>query len=168
MVGEPQRRRRLVEEIAALYDWIDAQLRQDPARAGRCQACGACCNFQAYDHRLFVTPPELIYLAARLDARTLKPTSAGRCPYQQGKDCTVHEHHFAACRIFCCNGAPDFQNELSEAAMTRLKAICGEYGVAYRYQDLATALDSFSNDICRSATGPCPAGHEDRCTSRRR
>jgi Fe-S-cluster containining protein len=142
MVGESQRRRRLVEEVTALYDWIDVQLRQDPARAGRCQACGACCDFQTYGHRLFVTPPELIYLATNLEARALKPMPSGRCPYQQGKECTVHEHRFAACRIFCCNGESDFQSGLSEAALRRLKAICEEYGVPYRYQDLATAPGS--------------------------
>jgi len=143
-VGEPERRRRLVEEVAALYDWIDVQLRQDPARAGRCKACGACCDFQAYDHRLFVTPPELIYLAARLDTRALRPMPSGRCPYQQGKDCTVHEHRFAACRVFCCTGAADFHSDLSEAALQRLKNLCEELQVPYRYQDLATALNTFA------------------------
>ncbi len=54
MVGEPDRRRRLIAAVAALYDWLDEQLRRDPGRAGRCEACGACCDFAAYDHRLFV------------------------------------------------------------------------------------------------------------------
>lgn len=168
MVGEPERRRRLIEEVAAFYDWIDSQLGQDPARAGGCNACGACCDFPAYDHRLFVTPLELIYLAARLDTNVLKPMTSGRCPYQQGKDCTIHEHRCAACRIFCCQGKPEFQSELSEAALRRLKEICEKYGVPYRYQDLATALGDFNSGTCRSAAGPCPADRADRCTSRPR
>ena len=69
MVGKPERHRRLLEEVAALYDWIDAQAKQNPAGAGRCKACGKCCDFPAYDHRLFVTPPELAYLAAKLGTR---------------------------------------------------------------------------------------------------
>jgi Fe-S-cluster containining protein len=144
MVEEPDRRRRLVAEVAALYDWLDAQLRQDPGRAGQCAACGACCDFATYDHRLFVTPLELIFLAAKLHTAKLKPMPGGSCPYQQDKRCTVHEHRFAGCRIFCCRGQAAFQGELSEAVLRRLKALCEEFRIPYRYQDLATALDAFA------------------------
>jgi Fe-S-cluster containining protein len=160
MVGEPERRRRLLEEVAAIYNWIDGRLKQDAARAGRCTACGACCDFPAYDHRLFVTPPELIYLAAKLGTQKLKPMPTGRCPYQQGTHCTVHEHRFAGCRIFCCHGGPDFQSELSEAALRRLKALCEEFQVPYRYLDLAVGLAGFNCDTCQSASAPCPADRE--------
>jgi Fe-S-cluster containining protein len=157
MVGEPDRYRRLLDEIAALYDWIEAQCKEDGARTGGCQACGACCDFGTYDHRLFVTPPELMYLAAQLGTPALRLMAGNRCPYQQGPTCTVHEHRFAACRIFCCAGDPNFQSELSEEAVRRLKALCQESGVPYRYQDLATALEAFNCDTYRSAGGPCPA-----------
>ncbi len=160
MVGEPERHRRGLEEVAALYDWLDSQLQREPARAGRCRACGACCNFQAYDHRLFVTPPELIYLAAKLDTEKLRSNSAGPCPYQQGTECAVHEHRFAGCRIFCCNGDADFQSDLSEAVLRRLKALCAQWDIPYRYQELAAALAGFS-DTCRLAGAPGPADCED-------
>lgn len=160
MVGELERRRRLLEEVAALYDWLDTQLQQEPARAGRCKACGACCDFHAYDHRLFVTPPELIYLAAKLGETELKAMPSGRCPYQKDKVCTIHGHRFASCRIFCCNGDADFQSELSEAVLKRLKAICEEFQIPYRYQELAAALAGF-NDTCRSAGAPGPADRGD-------
>jgi Fe-S-cluster containining protein len=157
MVGEPERHRRIVAEVADLYGWIDAQLKQNPAGAGSCAACGVCCDFPAYDHRLFVTPPELVYLAAKLNARHLKATPDGRCPYQQNQRCSIHEHRFAGCRIFCCKGDSAFQSELSEATLKRLKTICEHYGIAYRYQDLPATLDAFATDTCRSAGGPCPA-----------
>ncbi len=151
MVGESERHRRLLEEVAALYDWIDEQARQDPARAGRCRACGKCCDFPAYDHRLFVTPPELAYLAAKLGTEKLPALTTGRCPYQQGTACTVHGHRFAACRIFCCDGDPDFQSELSEEAVRRLKTLCEAFRVPYRYQELAAALAGFNSGIFLSA-----------------
>jgi Fe-S-cluster containining protein len=157
MVRKPERHGRLLEEVAALYDWIEAQAKQAAARAGRCQACGRCCDFRAYDHRLFVTPSEVTYLAAKLGTRKLNAMTTGRCPYQQGTACTVHEHRFAACRIFCCNGDPDFQSELSEEALRRLKVLGEEFRVPYRYEDLGTALAAFNCDTCRSAWGPCPA-----------
>ncbi len=160
MVGEPQRRRRLIEEIAALYDWLDSRLQRESQRAGRCKACGACCDFGAYGHRLFVTPPELIYLAAKLDVAELKAMTSGSCPYQEDKVCTIHGYRFASCRIFCCNGDADFQSELSEAVLKRLKAICEELDIPYRYQELAAALAGFS-DTCRSAGAPDPADRAD-------
>jgi Fe-S-cluster containining protein len=158
MVGEPERRRRLVAEVAAVYDWLEAQQKKAPERAGRCKACGACCDFPAYEHRLFVTPPELIFLAARLGTTKLRPMPSGRCPYQKDKRCAVHDSRFAGCRIFCCGGDPEFQSELSEAALKRFKKLCEEFQVPYRYQDLATALVGFATDTCRSAAAPGPAG----------
>jgi Fe-S-cluster containining protein len=160
MVGESQRQHQLLQEVAAVYDWIDRRCRQEPARAGRCQACGACCDFVAYDHRLYVTPPELAYLAAKLDVREFRAMPTGRCPYQEGPKCTVHEQRFAACRIFCCSGDPDFQSDLSEEALRRLTALCEEFQVPYRYQDLATALAGFSSGTSRSAAGSCPGDRE--------
>jgi len=144
MVGKPAGRGRLVEEVATLYEWIEERLRQDPMRAGRCQACGACCDFLAYDHRLFVTPPELIYLATQLDVDRLAPMPGGRCPYQRDNRCTIHEHRFAGCRIFCCTRDAAFQSDVSEAVLRRLKNLCEEFAIPYRYQDLATALNTFT------------------------
>ncbi|MCU0917615.1 MAG: YkgJ family cysteine cluster protein [Planctomycetes bacterium] len=161
MVGEPTGYRRLIEEVAALYDWIETQMRQNPDRAGRCRACGACCDFPAYDHRLFVTLPELIYLAGKLEQRELQPMTAGRCPYQQERQCTVHAHRFAGCRIFCCTGDPGFQSELSEATLRRLKIVGEAHRLPYRYQDLPAALAGFSCDTCQSAAAPCPADRAD-------
>jgi Fe-S-cluster containining protein len=143
MVGEPEGHRRLLEEVTALYGWIDARQKHDSSRAGRCRACGACCDFTAYDHRLYVTVPELMYLADRLGTRTLRPMHDGRCPYQQGSICTVHAHRFASCRIFTCDGDPDFQSGLSEEVLRRLKVLSEEGGIPYRYRDLATALAAF-------------------------
>jgi Fe-S-cluster containining protein len=146
MVGAPERHRRILADIAELYGWIDSQLRQNPSGAGRCAACGACCDFPAYDHRLYVTPPELMYLAAKLHVTALKPMPAGRCPYQQDRSCTVHEHRFAACRIFCCRGESAFQSELSEAVVKRLKTICERLDIPYQYQDLSAALEMFNHN----------------------
>lgn len=164
MVGKPEGHRRLLEEVAALYEWIEAQTKQAPARAGRCRACGRCCDFPAYEHRLFVTPPELAYLAAQLGTYKLQAMTGGRCPYQQGSTCTVHAQRFAACRIFCCKGDPDFQSALSEEALRRLKALCAEFHVPYHYQDLAAALAAFNGDTCRWAWGSCPGERAGRCT----
>ncbi len=156
MVGKSQQRRRLVEEVADLYDWIEAQRRANPEQAGACNACGACCDFIGYDHLLFVTWPELIYLAEKLGTEALKPMVSGRCPYQEEGKCTVHAHRFSGCRIFCCTGDADFQSSLTEATIRKLKALCERFDIPYRYADLAAALEMFPIESCLSAEGPCP------------
>lgn len=144
MVGLPEGHRRLVEEVANAYAWIESQQRREQHRAGSCNACGACCDFPVYGHRLYVTPPELIYLAAKLNTDRLASMPGGRCPYQQDNRCTIHEHRFAGCRIFTCRGDPVFQAELTEAALKQLKRLCEAFRIPYRYQDLPTALNTFA------------------------
>jgi Fe-S-cluster containining protein len=163
MVGILERRRQILDEVAGLYAWIEEQLAQDTERSGQCAACGACCDFPAYDHRLYVTPPELLYLAHGVGAG-LKPALTGRCPYQENGKCTVHAYRFSGCRIFCCRGDAGFQSELSESVVKRLKAICERFDIPYRYAELGAALAAFSTDTYLSAEARSRGDCEDRCT----
>ncbi len=135
---------RLIEKVAEIYDWLDVQVRRCSELAGACKSCGNCCDFDGFDHRLFVTPPELMYLTANLGVERIRPMPTSRCPYNIGGRCTVYEYRFAGCRIFCCNGDADFQSRLSESALKKLKSVCTEFQIPYRYTDLATALNSFA------------------------
>ena len=142
MVARCRADSRLLERVAEVYDWLELQIRRSGSLAGACECCGDCCDFDAFDHRLFVTSPELTYLAANLGAGNIKTMTTGRCPYNIDGKCSVHEHRFAGCRIFCCSGDAAFQSELSEAVLTRLRSICTEFRIPYRYVDLATALNT--------------------------
>jgi len=133
---------RLLGKVAEINDWLDAQIRENADLLGRCNICGKCCNFDSYDHHLFVTQPEVMYLTAKLGSENIKPMTAGICPYNIDGKCTVYEYRFASCRIFCCNGDADFQSRLSESAMEKLKSICVEFQIPYHYSDLATALNT--------------------------
>ena len=145
---------RLLGKVAEIYDWLDTQIHENADLAGLCDVCGKCCDFDGFDHRLFVTPPELMYLttgqqAANPGAENIKSIPSnrplgGKCPYNIDGKCTVYEHRFAACRIFCCGADVDFQSELSESAMEKLKSLCVEFQIPYHYTDLATALKSFA------------------------
>jgi Fe-S-cluster containining protein len=134
----------LLKKVAEVYDWLDLQIRESTRLAGVCDACGDCCDFESFDHRLFVTPPELMYLAAKLGAENIRPMTTSRCPYNIGGKCTVYEYRFAGCRIFCCKADTDFQSRLSESALRKFKSICTEVRIPYRYNDLPTALNSFA------------------------
>ena len=45
-----------------------------------CNACGNCCDFDAYGHRLYITPPELMYLADKIGKENLKPMTGWPLP----------------------------------------------------------------------------------------
>jgi len=133
----------LLKIVAEIYEWLDLQIRHYNDLAGKCDGCGRCCDFAHFDHRLFVTTPELIYLAANFGAEEIKPMVTSRCPYNSGGKCTIYEYRFAGCRIFCCKGGSDFQSKLSESAIKKFKSICRDFQIPYRYSDLATALNTF-------------------------
>ncbi len=138
---------RLLEKVAEIYTWLDTQIRDNNLLTGQCNSCGKCCDFDKFDHHLFVTPPELMYLttgqqAANLGAENIKSMPTNRCPYNIDGKCTVYEYRFAACRIFCCDADADFQSELSESALKKLKSLCVEFQIPYRYTDLVTALNT--------------------------
>jgi Fe-S-cluster containining protein len=135
----------IVAAVEEVYRHIDAEvaLWSQPASspAHGCSSCGQCCDFDAYDHRLFVTSPELVYFAAKLGPGNIRSMAGGLCPYNASAKCTIHGHRFAGCRIFLCKGDPDKQAQLSEWASSRFKAICHDSGLAYQYTDLRSALN---------------------------
>jgi hypothetical protein len=85
-----------------------------------------------------------MYLVANLGAENIKPMPGRRCPYNVDGKCTIYEHRFSGCRIFCCNADADFQSRLSEEALGRLKSICTDFQIPYRYTDLAAGLSSLA------------------------
>lgn len=138
-----QNNEQLLKKIAGVYDFLDLRIRKNNDLAGICRACGQCCDFQSYDHRLFVTTLELVYLAAKLPAESLKKQTGSRCPYNIDAKCSVYENRFAGCRIFCCEGDADWQSSLSEEVLSKFRKICEEFQIRYYYTDLKTALEDF-------------------------
>ena len=126
----------IAQKVKVVYNWIDSQIAKDTAS---CNACGNCCNFDAYDHRLYITSPEALYFKLNVDQ--FKHMAGGLCPYNSDGKCTVHEHRFAGCRIFLCEGEDDFQSKLSEQAIAKFRSICKDFAIDYYYADLKTVLN---------------------------
>jgi Fe-S-cluster containining protein len=143
MVAKCRTNSHLIKKVAEIYDWLGLQLNNNSALAGVCSACGKCCDFNKFDHRLFVTTPELMYLAANLGAENIRLMTTTRCPYNINGKCNVYRHRFSGCRIFSCKGDMDFQSGLSERTLKKFKSLCQEFRIPYRYADLATALNEF-------------------------
>jgi hypothetical protein len=161
MVEECKANHQLLKRVAEIYKRLDLQIREAGDSAGACEACGKCCDFAQFDHHLFVTTPELTYLAAKIGTENIKPMTTSRCPYNTDGKCTIYEYRFAGCRIFCCKGDDDFQNRLSESALRKFKSICTDFQISYRYADLAKALDNAAAKACQSAGGPRLADRTD-------
>ncbi len=142
MVAKSEVQDQLLTKVAEIYDWLDRQIHQSVNSAGKCNTCGTCCDFDAFEHRLFVTSPELMYLAAKLGVESIKQMPTSRCPYNINGKCSIYQYRFAGCRIFCCNANKDFQSTLSESTLKKLKSLCSGLNIPYRYLDLATALNS--------------------------
>jgi Fe-S-cluster containining protein len=161
MVEECRANNQLLERVSEIYDWLDLQIRKSGDCGRACEACGRCCDFAEFEHRLFVTTAELMYLAAKLGSENIKPMTASRCPYNTDGKCTIYEYRFAACRIFYCKGDTDFQSKLSESALNKFKSICTDFQIPYRYTDLAAALNNAAANTYRPAGGYRPADRID-------
>ena len=140
MVAGPGRNGQLCEKVAEIYGWLETQITA-VKKENQCSACGKCCDFEGYDHRLFITGPELTYLVENVGQENIKPMSTGRCPYNIEGKCTVYEYRFASCRVFSCGGDEDFQSELSESTLQKLKSLCEEFKIPYSYRELAFVLN---------------------------
>ncbi len=159
----------LIRAIAEIYQWLDAEIAGHPATttagrpdlAGLCSVCGECCDFDKFGHKLFVTTPEMIYLTDRIGIENIRPAPAGRCPWQNVQKCSIYEHRFSPCRIFCCKGDAAFQGELTEQTVRRFKQLCERFGIAYRYMELADALKDWRTNSGQSAEESSAGGRAD-------
>jgi len=133
----------IISAVTAVYEWIDSKT----AAGTPCDACGKCCDFKQYDHRLYVTSAELHYLVTTLGTQAVKKMDNDVCPYNENNKCTIHKDRFAGCRIFSCRGNADFQSRLTEEALEKLKSIGNKFNSPYRYVDLATALNCLAKQL---------------------
>ncbi len=130
----------LIDQVHQIYKEIESSLRTSPDLAGKCNCCGKCCDFKSFDHLLYVTPPEIEYLALHIGAENIKPMTEGICPYNEKGKCTVYDYRFSGCRIFCCQGDKEFQSQLTESTLTDLKQLCLKFEMPYSYRQLSEVL----------------------------
>ncbi len=134
---------KIAEQVRKIYDSIETEIAEYPEKVGRCDACGKCCDFAGFEHKLYVTTPEIISFLQNTDRSALKSMESDVCPFNQQGKCSVYKNRFAGCRIFSCKGDKDFQSDLTEKNLTELKAICNQYTLPYEYTDLKTAINKY-------------------------
>jgi Fe-S-cluster containining protein len=138
----------IISEVSGIYQWLEGELAK---LSQSCDACGKCCDFESFGHRLYVTTPELMYFRYYLGPE-IKEMATGVCPYRIDGKCTVYPYRFAGCRIFTCKGDTEKENQICEEAVRRFKALCNEYGLDYHYVYLQTGLEMLKENPKRRTT----------------
>ena len=127
-----------------------------------CLASGACCRFEEYGHRMYLSGLEAAFVVARIDAartaraanplRILEVDGArkrGDCPYLRAGLCGEHEERPLGCRIYFCDKGPDgrgaeWQSALYEELHAATIALHERLGVPYRYLEWREALSALA------------------------
>jgi hypothetical protein len=133
---------KIIQEVGTVYRWLDEQL---AGMDSSCRACGHCCDFESFGHRLYVTTPELLYFQHHL-GKPVKAMTTGVCPYHIDGKCTVYPCRFSGCRIFLCKGDTEKENALCEQAIRKFKALCDQYSIPYHYVYLQIGLEMLSEN----------------------
>ncbi|MFW6146287.1 MAG: hypothetical protein ACOC7R_03030, partial [Planctomycetota bacterium] len=134
LVAAVRAARAATEALAALrelYDDVDAAL---ATMNQSCRACGRCCDFDAYGHRLYVTTLELALLTADPPPAPAAATagSSGRCPYQRDAVCTARARRALGCRVFSCDPATDAaEHALYARIHDRLRRLHAAHSIPY-------------------------------------
>jgi Fe-S-cluster containining protein len=134
-VGRLSKSSQIIQEVGFFYRWLDKQL---ATMDSSCQACGNCCDFESFGHKLYITSPELMYFAHFIDPQKMV---SGVCPYRIDGKCTVYPYRFSGCRIFSCKGDTEKESALCEQAVGKLKTLCDEFDIQYQYVYLQAGLE---------------------------
>jgi len=138
--------------MAAFFAEVDRSIaRQNPV----CRNRGACCRFDSFGHKLYVTGVELIYFVQGqraawryMPAQKQACHPAGVCPYHVGGECTARSHRPLGCRIFYCDpDTRDWQQVEYEIWQGELRRLGLRFGVDYRYVEWLSALRELDGAI---------------------
>ena len=88
-------------ELERILDRAEAAARE---QGFECRACGQCCQFERFGHRLYVTAGEAaLLLKGQPQANADGEAEAGQCPHQVAGQCSAREARTLGCRLFFCD-----------------------------------------------------------------
>ena len=149
-------REHVAGELEAILESLDSAVR---AKGPVCWASGRCCQFEAFEHRLYSTGLEAARTWRMMRSAEPEPMSGGlpilqplqsTCRYQVENRCTARSARPSGCRVFFCQrGTEAWQQDLYEQAMTSLRALHERTGAAYRFAEwrwMLGLLDAAASD----------------------
>jgi Fe-S-cluster containining protein len=82
-------------------------------------------------------PPQGALSLTQIDAAKAR----GDCPFLEGNLCGAHTIKPLGCRVYFCDAsAQDWQHELTERALERIRALHDRHGLSYRYGEWRAML----------------------------
>lgn len=155
-------------DLRAIYCQLDADVQK---RGPTCWVSGRCCNFDQHGHLLYVTALEIAWVIRRVDddqksdamrspsiegGQSDPPVNPsvglpvmgvvdeahGPCKYQVNGLCSIHAIRPMGCRIyFCQSGTQQWQQQLYERYLARLRKLHERRSIPYRYMEWRSGLD---------------------------
>lgn len=121
--------RGLRDELASLYDQLEARLR---GLGVGCWVRGRCCDFKRRDHRLFASSVEIAY--AREALRGDLGQDPELCPFWILRRCTARTHRPLGCRTYFCDPRyRDVLEALYEEFYREIQAMARRHGYSWYY-----------------------------------
>ena len=105
-----------------------------------CNMCGTCCDFADFDHQLWVTEIELLFLIRHHGLR--RPTSPGICPYLEGDRCGARQGRTLGCRVFGCQSVQTEMEAVHESYFAKIQALAKSSKIAIHYREFLDALQN--------------------------
>jgi Fe-S-cluster containining protein len=131
--GEP-RWAAALSDLEALYADLDREL---PKYRFTCVASGACCDFDAYGHRLYATTLEAEWFF-RNSPEQRANASERHCPaWGPDRLCKARAGRMLGCRTYFCGPYPNGLPEDVHAPFhAKIQALHDKHGIPYRYRDI--------------------------------
>jgi Fe-S-cluster containining protein len=123
--------------LAALEEVYADLAREMPRFGFTCAASGACCDFDAYGHRLYATTLEAEHFF-RNAPRERANDDERSCP-AWGKDrlCHARGARMLGCRTYFCGPYPnETPEEVHERYFPRIRALHDRFAIPYAYRDI--------------------------------
>jgi Fe-S-cluster containining protein len=126
----------MMERLGRIYESADRAVARTKAV---CLGGGACCRFDLFAHRLYLTPAELAMLVSH-PAPDSTCAGPGRCPYQNGPRCVAYSRRPLGCRIFFCRGEKQLFERLYERYHREIRSLHESCCIPYSYGELTSCF----------------------------
>lgn len=126
-----------IASLLGVYERVDTAI---ATRDAACMGGGACCKFDAFGHRLYISAGELAVLT---ESPPPEPVRRGHCPYQVGPRCTARQRRPLGCRVFFCDpAAEDWSTVEYERFHAEIRGLHERHCLPYAYVELVAGLRS--------------------------